>query len=405
MRICDLTNFYHGKSGGVKTYLHQKMAYLARFRSDEHLVIVPGPANAEEKYGRSTICRVRAPELPGSGAYRLIFNTGRVNALIREFRPEIVELGCPYFLPWALAARRRYGFRLTAFYHSDFPHALARSAARLAGKIPGALLEKSAAAYVRAMYRRTDLTLAPSLDAAARLSSLGIPGVQVIPLGVDLEHFHPRHRRLRLRLRLGLSSQQVLLLYVGRFTREKGLDVLRRAFESLTARNPGRYHLLLIGEGPLGDELRNWAANRGDVTVGGYLQGKQLAEVYASADIFVTAGWAETFGLTILEAQASGLPVAAVTSGAARQTVAPEAGFLVEANDPLSFAAAVARLAGRDFRTLGCLARQYVEVNFGWEKTFCQLFSLYEKLLTNRLRTRPETPAASGATGRRIARA
>ncbi|MCL6448789.1 MAG: glycosyltransferase [Armatimonadetes bacterium] len=405
MRICDLTNFYHPKSGGVKTYLHQKMAYLARFRTDEHLVIVPGSVNAEEKHGRSTVCRIRAPELPGSGSYRLIFNTGRVNALIRKFRPEIVELGCPYFLPWALAARRGYGFYLAAFYHSDFPRALARSASRLAGKIPGALLEKSAAAYVRAMYRQTDLTLAPSPETAARLGSLGVPGVRVIPLGVDLDHFHPRHRRLRLRLRLGLSSGQVLLLYVGRFTREKGLSVLRQAFESLTVRYPGRYHLLLIGEGPLGDELRNWAAGRGDATVGGYLQGKQLAEVYASADLFVTAGWAETFGLTVLEAQASGLPVVAVTSGAARQTVASGAGALVESNDPLGFAAAVARLAGRDLPTLGCLARRHVEENYGWEKTFRQLFDLYEKLPANRLPALPEAPAGSGATGRRTARA
>jgi len=383
MRICDLTNFYHEKSGGVKTYLHQKMAYIARSRSDEHLVIVPGSVNSEKRCHKSIICQVKAPELPFTQSYRLITNIRRLDLLIRQFRPDIIEAGCPYLLPWLVATRKRYGCRLAGFYHSDFPRAYVRTTSRIIGKIPAALLEKGAFAYVRAMYRQMDLTLAPSSASAAMLAARGIAGVQTVPLGVDLENFHPRYRRLSLRLRLGLTPERVLLLYVGRFTREKGLDVLKQAFEDLAGRYPDRYHLLLVGEGPLGAELKEWSAGRSDVTVEGYLQGKQLAEVYASADLFVTCGWAETFGLAVLEAQAAGLPVVAAASGAVPQTVAKKAGMIVPPNDPVSLAAAIASISNQDLRDMGRLTRQYVEVNYGWEKSFSKLFGLYEKLLGN----------------------
>jgi len=402
MKICDITNFYHEKSGGVKTYLHQKMEYIGRCRSDEHLVIVPGPVNAERWIHKSLLCRIKAPELPLARPYRLITDLWRVNYIIERFQPDIIEVGCPYFLPWAIAARRKNSFCLVGFYHSDFPRAYVRPAAGRIGKMPAALLEKGAFAYVRSMYRRMDLSLAPSSFAASALYLHGVKSVRVLPLGVDLDNFHPRFRLRQFGTRLGIPPGSLLLLYVGRFAPEKGLEVLRRAFESLADREPGRYHLLLIGEGPLGDCLREWAAERGDVTVGGYLQGRMLAEAYASADLFVTAGRAETFGLTILEAQASGLAVVAAASGAAPEAVAPRAGVLVEPGDPVALAAAVAGMAGQNLRELGWKARKHMEVYYGWDKTFTRLFTYYEQLMSQPL-LQLAAAAPSGATVRRIA--
>ncbi|MBE3588552.1 MAG: glycosyltransferase, partial [Thermoanaerobacteraceae bacterium] len=249
MRICDITNFYHEQSGGVKTYLHEKINYITRHRHDEHLVIVPGPADLVKREGRSIFCRVKSPELPFARPYRLMVNLRRIDWLMEQFRPEVMEVGCPYLLPWAMAARRKYRCRLVGFYHSDFPRAYVRTMSRIIGKIPAALLEKGAFAYVRAMYRRMDLTLAPSLAAASALAVNGVRGVQVLPLGVDLEQFHPRRRTQRLRLRLGIPGERVVLLYVGRFAREKGLDVLQRSFAILADESPGCFHLLLVGDG------------------------------------------------------------------------------------------------------------------------------------------------------------
>ncbi|MQL52003.1 glycosyltransferase [Desulfofundulus thermobenzoicus] len=147
----------------------------------------------------------------------------------------------------------------------------------------------------------------------------------------------------------------------------------------------------------MGAALREWASGRDDVTIWGYLQGRELSEVYASADLFVTAGRAETFGLTILEAQASGLPVVAVASGAAPEAVAPGAGVLVVPDDPGALTRAIAGLAGQNLRAMGRLARQFMEVNYGWEKTFGKLFAHYERLLGCLPRE------SSGATGRQIA--
>lgn len=400
MKICDLTNFYHEQSGGVKTYLHQKMHYIAGCHGVEHLVIVPGASNTEKRQGNSIIQRLKAPELPFARPYRLITDAGRVDELIGQFRPDIIEVGCPYFLPLAIATRRKYHCRLAGFYHSDFPRAYVRTTARIIGRIPAAMLERAAFAYVRAMYRRMDLTLAPSRTAAETLIRHGVGNVQVLSLGADMENFHPGLRSRWLRLRLDIAPEQLLLLYVGRFAREKGLDVLTRAFDLLSAQYPGHYHLLLIGVGALEMELREWAAGR-DVTVGSYLPADQVAAIYASADLFVTAGRAETFGLTILEAQASGLPVVAAASGAAGETVAPGAGVLVRPDDPAGLAAAIAGLPAQNLRSLGQMARRYVEVNYGWEKTFHKLFAFYRELLG--YRRQPLAEAPSGATGRKIA--
>lgn len=401
MKICDITNFYHEKSGGVKTYIHQKMDYIHRYRFAEHLVIVPGDRDSEKQYQGSKFCQVNAPQLPMARPYRLILDFRRVNALIDNFNPDIIEIGCPYFLPWAVAVRRKRRCRLVGFYHSDFPRAYVRTADRVIGRLPASLLEKGAYSYVRAMYRSMDLTLAPSGQAASVLLRYGVDKVSVLNLGVNLADFNPGHRNPYLRTCLGIPPECVLLLFVGRFATEKGLDVLQQAIEVLAAEHPGRYHLLLIGEGPQGGALRDWAARQGSVTVGGYLQRKDLAEVYASADIFVTAGWAETFGLTILEAQASGLPVVTAASGAAAEAVAPGAGVLVEPRDPVRLAGAIARLSAQNLRSLGGLARRHVEVNYGWDKTFGKLFTHYERILERRPRWL-ESRGPSDVTGWKI---
>jgi alpha-1,6-mannosyltransferase len=197
---------------------------------------------------------------------------------------------------------------------------------------------------------------------------------------VDTGRFHPHRRRGWLRNRFGLGEGRLLLLFVGRFSKEKGLTRLFRSFELLSQREPGRYHLLFVGAGPLGGELEGWASSRSDVTVWGYLQGQALEEVYASADIFISPGTAETFGLTLLEAQASGLPVIAGASGAAPELVAPGAGVLVDPGDPEAIAAAVSLLAGQNLSELGWQARCFVEERYSWKSTFDKLFQEYEEL-------------------------
>jgi alpha-1,6-mannosyltransferase len=429
MRICDVTIFYHEQSGGVRTYTHEKIRYLARRRKgDAHLMIVPGEKDLEVRHDCSRIQFLKGPVVPFARPYRIILRLVKAYRLLSSFSPDVIEVGCPYIFPWiaflvrwrtrlgsagfprrkcspfsfrdgrspgcppgALWARARTrgaaegaACRVIGFYHSDFPSAYLCLQGRPLGEISEMLLRQLAFRYVSAVYRRMDLTISPSPAITAFLGKCGVKRVKTVPLGVDTDRFHPRHagggRRASLRSRLGLSPGQVLLLFVGRFSKEKGLSCLFRSFELLAQRQPGRYHLLFVGAGPLDRELEDWASPRSDVTVWGYLQGQALAEIYASADIFVSPGTAETFGLTLLEAQASGLPVIAGASGAAPELVAPGAGALIDPGDPEAIAAAAALLAGQDLDVLGRRARRFVDEHYSWNSTFEKLFHEYDHL-------------------------
>ena len=102
------------------------------------------------------------------------------------------------------------------------------------------------------------------------------------------------------------------MLYAGRLTREKGVDLLAEAFLAAHARDP-RLHLVLAGGGPEEPLLRERLGEH--ATFLGWLAGEELARAYASADMFLFASPTDTFGQVLLEAQASGLPVVAVAAG------------------------------------------------------------------------------------------
>jgi glycosyltransferase involved in cell wall biosynthesis len=123
---------------------------------------------------------------------------------------------------------------------------------------------------------------------------------------VDLS-LYDRARRTRPR-----DDDRIRVLYAGRLTKEKGVDLLADAFLSTRARDP-RLELYLAGGGPEEDALRERLGEHASFL--GWLEGDELARAYASADLFLFASRTDTFGQVLLEAQASGLPVVAVAEG------------------------------------------------------------------------------------------
>ena len=381
MKICDITSFYHKKSGGVKTYLHEKINYISTLSDVKHILIVPGEYDEREIIGSTVVYKIKAPELPYGNGYRLIVNLKQVNAIVEDFRPDIIEVGCPYFLPWSLYARYKYGCRIAAFYHSDFPKAYAKAIEKHVGELSASIFKRCALSYVRSMYKRADIVFAPSEFAAASLNECNVKNTIVVPLGVNTDNFNPKNKSLEYRQKLGIPNECVLMLYVGRFSWEKGIDILQEAFERLEEKFTNRYYLLLVGDGPLKSSLLQWAKNHRNVKVCGYLEGKELATVYATADLFVTCGAVETFGLTVLEAQASGTPVIAVSSGAACKTVVPNAGIVVRNYNADALEKAILDISNTDLMEVGMMARKFVEVNYSWQKTFDKLFVHYQNLM------------------------
>ena len=169
-------------------------------------------------------------------------------------------------------------------------------------------LEALAAAALGTFYGDCDAVLSPSPASDERLAQFGIAPDKIVrwDRGVDLDRFDPALRRP------GSLPGEINVLYAGRLTKEKGVELLADAFLAAHARDR-RLHLLLAGGGPEEEWLR--ARLGGHATFLGWLEGDALARAYASADTFLFASRTDTFGQVILEAQASGLPVVAVDEG------------------------------------------------------------------------------------------
>ena len=216
-------------------------------------------------------------------------------------------------MPWAAVAHRRRfpDTALVAAYMTDFPTVyVERPFSKYLGRPVGNLCAHICYWYCHALYRRFDAVFALSENGGGtRLRALGIDYVDVVPLGVEVGEFAPQQRDPRVRRKLGLADDQPLLIYAGRLDGEKKpqvvADAFRRLPESLGAK------LALIGEGPLRDEIAALGDDR--IVMPGYMKSRpELAGWLASADIYVSAMADETFGVSIIEAQASGLPVVGI---------------------------------------------------------------------------------------------
>jgi len=370
MHLVDLTMFYAAEGGGVSTYLNAKSRWLARHGRMRHTILSPNVAAADAP------ARLRVPSLalPGIHGYRMPLSVSAIARQLRALQPDLIEVGDAGHCAWAaLRARQRLGVPAVAFYHSDLPRLLQNRFGDAAAKV--------SARYLARLYARFDLVLAPSRRMVDQLGAMGVPGALHQPLGIDCDVFHPRCRDPGLRTELGLAPGTRLLVYAGRFTADKKLDVLLGAM----ARMGPRYHLLLIGGSeplPMAQPLS--ADVRSRLTLMPFQRDQRaLARLLASCDLLVHPGDCETFGLIVLEAMGCGVPAVVTTGGGIAELVDPDSGVLAQPNCPDSLADAIRAACARNLAVLGAAARRKVETCFDWSQVFAQLMARYDCLLAN----------------------
>ncbi|MCY1404566.1 GDP-mannose-dependent alpha-mannosyltransferase [compost metagenome] len=360
MHIADITMFYAPASGGVRTYLDAKHRRLGLIPGVRHSLLIPGP-NLSRQDG---IYQVPAPALPFGNGYRFPLRLAPWRNVLHDLQPDLIEVGDPYLTAWAaLDARRQLDVPVIGFYHSDLP--------LLVSNRMGNWFTPNVEAYVSKLYGNFDRVLAPSQVMADKLRSLGIGNVHVQRLGVDLKTFNPQLRDCGLKAELGIADDTRLLIFAGRGSKEKNLPVLLDCMRKL-----GRhYHLLLVGS--------HMPANvPSNVTViDHFCPAQALARLLASADALVHAGDQETFGLVVLEAMASGIPVVVAAAGAFPEIVREECGLLFPPNDSLAMARAVRELFSHDTGQMGRLARQHVEQRYAWDTVVSGLLEHYRAVL------------------------
>jgi alpha-1,6-mannosyltransferase len=386
MKICDLTQSYAPTGGGVRTYLHAKRANLANGSAGhEHVLIVPGPHDTEVRDGPHVTYTVASPLVPGSKVYRLLYRSDKVLRILRREAPDVIEVHCAYNLPWTALYHRRSTpeARLVGVYMTDLPNAYVEPVAkRVLGSWIGARAARMAERYIRALYGRLDATVAISPALADRLQAMGVPDVHCVPLGVDLDVFNPAKRDESVRRELGVSPDGVLLVYAGRLDGEKRAALVMDAFERL--RPELGAHLVMVGDGPLREELGERASRTGRARVVPFMSDRgELAALLASADVYVSAMPYETFGLSVIEAQACGLSVVGVAGGAMVDRVPHErgVGLLGRVDSVDDLVANLESMIGDPARAeAGRRGRALVEESFSWESTFSRMLDLYRSL-------------------------
>ncbi|MFY9941769.1 MAG: glycosyltransferase [Desulfobacterales bacterium] len=273
----------------------------------------------------------------------------------------------------ALAIARILKLPISGTYHTAFP----QYARFLTGDDA---LEDLTWKFTLWYYDQMDVIYAPSKNTKAELVQRGIKEdkIRVYPRGIDVQKFHPAKRNGFLRRRFQIDHR-IVLLSVGRVSREKNLHLLAQAFQTLASQNAG-VCLLVVGDGPYLEEMKR--ATRGlPCFFSGYLTGEELACAYASSDIFVFPSTTDTFGNVVMEAQASGLPVIVTDEGGPCENLLPgETGLMVPGGDVGALTGAMLKLAANPEQTarMGRAARRYMAAR-SFDAAFDQTWRLYQQ--------------------------
>src|SRR5213595_2093459 len=237
----------------------------------------------------------------------------------------------------ALLAAKMLNLQTSGIYHTDFPQYI-----RILTE--DSFLESVAWRYMHWFYGQLDVVFVNSEEYRQSWIKRGFDPakLKIFPRGLDTELFTPARRDPAFFEKFGVQNGEVRLLYVGRVSREKDLDVLADAYRRL--RDEGLpVQLFVVGHGPYSEAF---AESLPEAFFTGYLRGKELATAYASADIFVFPSTTDTFGNVIIEAQASGVPVIVSDSGGPKELVQDnETGLITKSRDVDDFSRAIRSLA------------------------------------------------------------
>ncbi len=251
--------------------------------------------------------------------------------------------------------------------------------------------------YIIWYYDQMDLVLVPSRSSAEELIEKGLNGtrIRIMPRGVDQELFHPSRRNGCLDKHC-IKKEEIKLLYVGRVSKEKNLEILVSAFKKLIELKR-EVRLFIVGDGPYKEEMAE-ALRHTPTVFTGYIKGEDLAGIFASADLFVFPSTTDTFGNVVLESQASGVPVIVTDRGGPRENIIPgETGIVVKGDDEMSLVSGLLELLEDRTRleAMGKAARLYAESRcFG--SAFEESWKLYREADAKPNRYSPESSQFPG---------
>jgi glycosyltransferase involved in cell wall biosynthesis len=334
LHIDVVTETYPPEINGVA---HTISMLVRGLRNNDHQVSVVRPEQLADRQSKNHSTSnpdllVKSLPIPLYSELRMGFPSKK--KLIKRWtakRPDIVHVATEGPLGWsAVHAAHELNIPITSDFRTNF-HAYS-SMYKLG------FLEPLIMAYMRCIHNKTDRTMVPTVKLQQALHKKGFLNLSVMPRGVDTAHFSPTLRSEALRASWGAQPEDRVLISVGRLAVEKNLDLLLRSYEAARTVAPNT-KLVIVGDGPCRATLEKQCPF---AIFTGIKRGAELAQHYASADIFVFPSLTETFGNVTIEAMASGLAVVAYRHAAAGELIQPGVnGLTAEAENETAFIAGV----------------------------------------------------------------
>lgn len=384
MKLVDVCEFYTEHGGGVRTYIHQKLAASAAAGVD-CTILAPGAEDRVEERSGGRIQYLKSPRHFIDARYHVFKESAPVFAALEALAPDVVEgsstwRGGELAAAWPGAAARAF------FIHQD---PVAVYGHTILGRIMSfQAVDRLAGGFWRHLGRlaaRFDVSVVSGAWLSERLASMGLPRPVAVPFGIEKTTFSPAMRDEGLRLEMlrqcGCEDPDgLLLIAVSRYHPEKRIGMLIDAFEAVRAVQPAG--LWVIGHGP----IRAWVEGRARRAKGVHLSGpiwdrQKLAATLASADVFLHGGAAETFGLAVAEGLASGLPLIVPDLGGASDLAGQGYAISYPAGRADACAAAIGAFLQRDRAEMRASALADGAAKLREPKAhFDELFALYAQL-------------------------
>jgi len=381
-RIVDFNNMFSSSGGGVRTYHLKKLDFFSRRDDFDYTLIIPSAENSTEKHGNARIIYLKSPSIPGTVNYRMFLNPFRLESILRDLDPDLIETGGPYVDPFLIRyASRNLDAVITGFWHTHYPDAYLKSIGNAVSRRTGDFLQKLGWKAARKTYGWYDATFAASDCIINQLLDEDIGRIIQIPLGVDTDLFCPEKRSTELRRSVDDENRK-LVFFPHRLLKEKGILEVVEAVPRILKEVDAVF--VFAGTGPELPHVEDLCDRIPGCHYIGFIDSEiEMARWYASSDmIYGLSAW-ETFGFSIIEAMASGVPLVVADRGAANDWVTRAGCGLSIAHGDVDAVvdASVSLLKRSDLARMGMRGRRYVVRNLSWEITFSRMVEYYTRLI------------------------
>jgi len=307
----------------------------------------------------------------------------RANKVVRDFHPDIIHIHHPFVLSMpAIMYAEKLGIPKILTIHTQYERY-----AYYVSPVPQVITNEAIKMIVASFASKVDVVTTPSESMKKLISRYNIKKeIVVIPNAIDLNIFQEKDEQAckKIREQLELTPEDVILLYVGRLSLEKNIDKIIKSLALIKEKNIDKVKLVLVGEGTAMNQLNSMVKSLGlqqHVKFVGAVDSEIVKSYYQISDLFTFTSTSETFGMVIIEAMASGLPVLAVRAPGAVDIITDGFdGMLVE-DDVFEFAACLELLIkNKDLRKRLAKGAFYTAQRYSIDNISDQMLNLYQRL-------------------------